>query len=74
MSKKQIRLSDSGQIKLRCKEFIDHNITVILNDNTTLFGKLKKLESNELIIVNTRLKKTRIPMEKVTELFTDIDA
>ena len=74
MSKKQIRLSDHDQIKIRTKEFIDRNVTVILNDNTTLFGQLKKLDGNNLIILNTRLKKTKLPLEKIAELFTDIDA
>jgi hypothetical protein len=74
VSKKQVRLSDINQIKTRSKEFIDRTITVVLNDNTTLFGQLKKLDGNDLVIVNMRQKKIKLPLEKVIELFTDIDA
>jgi hypothetical protein len=74
VSKKQVRLSDINQIKTRSKEFIDRTITVVLNDNTTLFGQLKKLDGNDLVIVNMRQKKIKLPLEKVIELFTDIGA
>jgi hypothetical protein len=74
VSKKQVRLSDINQIKTRSKEFIDRTITVVLNDNTTIFGELKKLDGNDLVIVNMRQKKIKLPLEKVIELFTDIDA
>jgi len=74
VSKKQIRFSDIDQIKSRSTEFINKNITVVLNDSTTLFGQLKKSDSNDLTIVNMRQKKIKLPLEKIIELFTDVDA
>jgi hypothetical protein len=74
VSKKQIRLSDIDQIKSRSIEFINKNVTVVLNDSTTLFGQLKKSDSNDLTIVNMRQKKIKLPLEKIIELFTDVDA
>jgi hypothetical protein len=74
VSKKQIRLSDIDQIKSRSTEFINKNVTVVLNDSTTLFGQLKKSDSNDLTIVNMRQKKIKLPLEKIIELFTDVDA
>lgn len=72
--KKQIRIADIDQIKLRYSGFVNRNVTVVLNDNTTIFGELNGLEDNKLLITNTRQKKIKLPLGDVNELFTDIDA
>jgi len=74
VSKKQIRLSDPTQIRKRAPEFINKQISLVLIDNTPLLGELKKATEHELLLSNGRLKEIRVPLEKVVDFFSDIDA
>jgi len=74
VSKKQIRISEARQIVERLGEFANRKVTIILKDNTVVFGELKKIEGNDMYLTNMRLKKIKLPLENISELFTDVDA
>lgn len=74
MSKKQIRISEPTLLKKRLPEFINRKVNVILKDNTVIFGLLKKTDDQSLHVMNMRQKEIVLPMEKVAEFYTDIDA
>jgi small nuclear ribonucleoprotein (snRNP)-like protein len=74
VSTKQIRIADPVLLRARLREFVNRKINLILNDNTVVFGELKKTDDHTLYLVNMRLKKIRIPIKNVIELFADINA
>jgi hypothetical protein len=74
VSTRQIRISDPALLKARLPEFVNQKINLILDDNTVVFGVLKKTDGQDLYIVNMRLKKIKLPIKNVIELFADINA
>lgn len=71
MGKKQIRVTNP---ETRAIEFIDKIVSIVLSDNTVVTGTLMKVEKDNLIVQNMRLKKCAISLSKIVEFYTDIDA
>ena len=71
MGTKQIRLNDPNQIKMRIKEFLGKKINIVLHDGNVFPGELKKFSENDLTIINMRLKKHSIELNKISELYYD---
>jgi len=72
MRTKQLRLSDSGQIRLRMPEFTGKKISVVLDDNTVVFGELLKFNGTDVMLKNMRLERISIPFNSITEVYLDI--
>jgi hypothetical protein len=68
---KQIRLSDPNQIKIRMKEFLGKKINIVLHDGNVFPGELSKLSESGITIINMRLKKLSIELNKISELYFD---
>lgn len=73
-SKKQIRISGQERIKAKLPEFIHKKVNFVLSDNTVHFGELAEVAQTMVVLVNMRQKKIKLPLEKVIEFFSDIDA
>jgi len=71
MSTKQLRISDVEQIKSRAASFLNKKINIVLLDNTAVFGQLKEVNSNEILLLNMRMKKVRYPFSSIAELYVD---
>lgn len=74
MSLKLVRINDPDQIRKRLREFQDKKISLVLKDNTVVFGKLTNATEEEIIITNMRLKRTKLPLSDIAELQADIQA
>ncbi|HEY4655953.1 MAG TPA: hypothetical protein VIH22_15640 [Cyclobacteriaceae bacterium] len=74
MSKKQIRITEAGEIKRRMHEFSGRQISLVLTDNTVIFGALTKIETDCVIITNMRQREMPIRLVRIAEIYTDIDA
>jgi hypothetical protein len=72
MRTKQLRLNDSGQILQRMPELTGEKISIVLTDNTVLFGELIKFNSNDVVLKNMRLEKITIPFQSIAEVYHDV--
>jgi hypothetical protein len=68
---KQLRISDPEQIKSKAASFLGKKINIVLVDNTAVFGELKEVNSNEIHIMNMRLKKVKYLLSSIAELYVD---
>jgi hypothetical protein len=71
MSTKQLRISDAEQIKSKAASFLGKKINIVLLDNTAVFGQLKEVNSNEILLLNMRMKKVKYPFSSIAELYVD---
>ena len=74
MSKKQIRIQTSGTINEQIRGLLNKKVNLVMEDRTVVFGTLLQAENELLTLTNMRLKKIKVPLKKVVEIFTDIDA
>ncbi len=58
MGTRQLRLSDSDEIRSRIRNFLGKKINVVLSDNTVMFGILKEVSQTEILLVNMRMKRS----------------
>ena len=72
MCTKQLRLSDSTQIRQRISEFLGKKINIVLADRTVMFGELKKVNNDHIVLRNMRLENVIYPFQSVVELYLDI--
>lgn len=72
MSRKQLRISDPTQLKQRSGEFINKKINIVLKDNTVLFGEVKKVDEDQVYMMNMRLKTIRLPLSTILEFYVDL--
>ncbi|HMG88601.1 MAG TPA: hypothetical protein VK589_01035 [Chryseolinea sp.] len=71
MGTKQLRISDAEQIKSRAATFLGKKINIVLLDNTVVFGQLQEVNSNEILLLNMRMKKAKYPFSSIAELYID---
>jgi hypothetical protein len=71
MSSKQLRISDSSQIRQRIHEFVNKPINLVLKNNTVLFGELKRVDGEKITIRNMRLKQMSMPLSDIVEFYVD---
>jgi hypothetical protein len=74
MSRKQIRIDSQAQISKGLPELLNKNINVVLTDSTVQFGKLEKADTEALTLKNMRLRTIRIPIKKIFEIYSDVEA
>jgi acetyl-CoA carboxylase carboxyltransferase component len=71
MGTKQLRISDPEQIKIKAGTFLGKKINIVLLDNTVVFGKLKEVSSDDILMLNMRMKKVKYPFSSIAELYVD---
>ena len=71
MSTRQLRISDPQQIKIKASSFLGKKINIVLLDNTAVFGKLTDVSTNDIHLVNMRMKKVKYPFSSIAELYID---
>jgi hypothetical protein len=71
MGTKQLRISDPEQIKIKAGTFLGKKINIVLLDNTVVFGKLKEVSSDDILLLNMRMKKVKYPFSSIAELYVD---
>ena len=71
MSKRQIRLNDKDQIRIRIASFIGQEINIVLQDNMVFLGILKAVSESEITITNMRRKNMILNLDKISELYID---
>ena len=71
MSTKQLRINDPEQIRTKVSTLLGKKINIVLMDNTVVFGQLKEVTSDEVILSNMRMKKVKYPLSSIAELYVD---
>jgi hypothetical protein len=71
MRTKQLRLSDPVQIRQRINEFLGKKINIVLIDRTVMFGELKKINGDHIVLRNMRLENVTYPFQSIVELYLD---
>ena len=71
MGTRQLRISDPEQIKIKAGTFLGKKINIVLLDNTVVFGKLKEVSSDDILLLNMRMKKVKYPFSSIAELYID---
>jgi hypothetical protein len=71
MSTKQLRLSDTVQIKERIGSFVGKSVSIILRDNTAQTGLLETVTGSTVVLRNMRLKKVNYAIDQIVELYFD---
>lgn len=74
VSKKQIRISGTLEIKKRLPEFLNKNISVVLKGNTVIYGTLREAGDEKVMLANMRGRKMIIPAGDISEIYTDLDS
>ena len=68
---RQQRLSDPTKIKARLKELLGKKINIVLADNRVVFGELKEVRGDGLVVENLKQKHMSYPFEAIAELYFD---
>jgi hypothetical protein len=71
MSTRQLRLSDADQIQKNLTRLVGKKINIVLTDDTVVFGELKKVNTAEIQLLNTRLKKVSYSFDRIAEVYLD---
>jgi len=71
MGTRQLRISDPLQIKKSLRNFVGKKISIVLSNDTTMFGILEEVTETEILLVNMRLKGIRYSMVDITEIYFD---
>ena len=74
MGTKQLRINDPEQIRSRVGIFLGKKINIVLQDNTVVFGELKRVNSTEIQLRNMRLKVVKYPFSEIAEIYIDSNA
>jgi hypothetical protein len=71
MSTRQLRLSDTGEIKHRLNSFIGKSVSIVLKNNTAHTGLLEAISGSSIVLRNMRMKKMDYAIDQITELYLD---
>ena len=71
MRTRQLRISDPEQIKSKAPTFLGKKINIVLLDNTAVFGKLTEVSSQDIHLMNMRMKNVKYPFSSIAELYID---
>jgi hypothetical protein len=66
-----LRLNSLDEIRKRSSEFTGKKINIVLNDNTVILGVMQGIDPSSMQVINMRLKKVRIPLNKINEIYYD---
>ena len=73
MSKKQVRVSDPREIKKRMNEFLNREVSLVMKNNTVIYGTLQQSDDDTVTILNMRQRKMTFPAADISALYTDLD-
>ena len=73
MSKKQIRISGTDDVKKRLPTLTKRSVNLVLRDNTVVFGVLQEVRDNQAIVSNMRKKKMSVAVDTIVDAYTDTD-
>jgi hypothetical protein len=59
------------KIRSRIGELKGKKITLVLSDNTAVFGELRDVGDDDVVLMNGRLRNNRIPFKTIKELYFD---
>jgi ribosome maturation factor RimP len=71
MGTRQLRLNDPGQVRSKITDFVGKEITIVLSNNTTIFGTLRSVNNDEILLKNKRLKNVKYPFSDIAEVYLD---
>lgn len=71
MSTRQLRLNSLDQFVKKFQDFKGKKINIVLVDNTPLIATAQGMSQADLEVVNMRLKKIKIPLNKIYEIYYD---
>lgn len=72
--KKQLRLTGRLAIESHRDKVIHTDVSVVLNDGPAHTGHLLSMDQGSLTIANMRLATVKLPLDQVSELYTDLNA
>jgi hypothetical protein len=53
------------------KEFLGKKLNIVLNDRTVMFGELKNVGSDHIVLSNMRLENIQYPFNSIVEVYLD---
>jgi hypothetical protein len=71
MRTKQLRLSDSGEIRRRMPEFLGKKINIVFTDGTVMFGELNNVTDSEIVLRNMRRETMKYALQSIVEIYFD---
>jgi hypothetical protein len=71
MSTRQLRLNSTDVILKKLQELTGKKINIVLNDSTVILGTVLGTDESLLEVLNMRLKKIKIPLQKINEIYYD---
>ena len=71
MSTRQLRVNDREQIIKRLKELSGKKINIVLNDSTVVLVTILRIDDASVETLNSRLKKIKIPLTDISEIYYD---
>lgn len=71
MSIRQQRLDSIDKIKGKIGELKGKKITLVLSNNTSVLGELKEVSTDNVVLMNGRLRNNRFPFKEIKELYFD---
>jgi len=71
MGIRQVRITDTTQLKARSPEWMGKRVHVILRDNTAMLGTLLQVNDHHIVLRNMRQKKMSYPLSAISELYFD---
>lgn len=71
MTKRQIRLNNTADIKQKIANALGNKVNVVLNSGVVFFGEALELKGEELIIKNMRLKLMSFLLSDINEVIID---
>ena len=71
MSIRQQRVDSIDKIKGKIGELKGKKITLVLSNNTSVLGELKEVSTDNVVLMNGRLRNNRFSFKEIKELYFD---
>ena len=71
MSIRQQRVDSIDKIKGKIGELKGKKITLVLSNNTSVLGELKEVSTDDVVLMNGRLRNNRFSFKEIKELYFD---
>jgi len=52
-------------------EFLGRKLNIVLADRTVMFGELKKVQADHIVLSNMRLENIQYPFQSIVEVYLD---
>lgn len=71
MSIRQLRISNGEEIRRRMPEFLHKTVQLVLNNSTTVAGKITLVDADGAIVENGRLQRSKFLFSTISEMYFD---